>query len=749
MDWKNVLMTLRGARAMPPLPESFLFGVATADHQCEAYDPQREDIRDVWERQRGLTARGRATDFGNRYGQDVELARQLGCTAFRFSIAWARVEPAPGQFDDAAFEHYRRLIAAIRSAGMEPVLTLHHFTWPIHVEERGGLIAQDFPAMFASYVTEVVNRLGQEVRLWITFNEPSQLIYGYIKPWWEHNYFAPPGLPEGATLDDQITALGQLIRNLFLAHAEARRIIRSANSTAQVGANPLLLGLPVWLQRFVNWNATRMRSHDDLIKQGRRLAERALLEHGDVDVVMATLTRTPEREQQVALSEVYFTAGQRLLVKATNVATSAQDLGGRVIAVVKSATAQRSIQTLMPQASVRVVRDYVAALQALDQAQAEAILADDTILQGLMAQHPDKYKLIGEQLTAEPYAAAVTRGNRELLDVIDLVVRRFIESGAWAASYARHFSQPSPEPPPVTVRSLAYMSGSAWAQGVAQRLDAPDGPLPPAKPGSGLRRIQERGYLVVAVKQDVPGLGYRDPRTGELSGLEIDLARALAQRILGDATRVRFRSARTAERIPLLRSLRRFLDPLLRPYSIFSTVLASNWWHLGMAGELDEFLCPKECIGQQDFVGLDYYWGIPTLRLDRVQRLIDAALGRFDRAPVWPGALYGILRYQASLFPHLPLLVIENGSVDVADGVDRAAYLRQHLQQIQQAVCDGVNVVGYVCWSITSNREWGLAFSRSSDFGLYHIDLDTDPGLKRQPTPAVAVYQGIIAQRGV
>ena len=96
---------LRGARSQPALPESFLFGVATADHQCEAYDPAREDIRDVWERERQLVMRGKATDFENRFAEDVELARQLGCRAFRFSIAWSRVEPAPGQFDDAAFDY--------------------------------------------------------------------------------------------------------------------------------------------------------------------------------------------------------------------------------------------------------------------------------------------------------------------------------------------------------------------------------------------------------------------------------------------------------------------------------------------------------------------------------------------------------------------------------------------------------------------------------------------------------------------
>src|SRR4029453_1228522 len=100
--------------------------------------------------------------------------------------------------------------------------------WPIHVEERGGAIGDDFPAIYARYVAEVVNRLGGEVRYWITFNEPTQLVYGYIKPWWERNYMVPPGLPEGATTEQQLTAIGKLMRNLFLAHPCGRAVTKRA-----------------------------------------------------------------------------------------------------------------------------------------------------------------------------------------------------------------------------------------------------------------------------------------------------------------------------------------------------------------------------------------------------------------------------------------------------------------------------------------------------------------------------------------
>src|SRR5439155_12806460 len=150
----------------------------------------------------------------------------------------------------------------------EPILTLHHFTWPLHVGARGGMIAPDFPATFARYAAEVATRLGDGVRYWITFNEPNQLAYGYIKPWWERDYLVPPGLPPGSPGEAQMAAIGALIRNLFLAHAAARAAIRERHAGALVGANPLLLGLPLWLRHWADARATGLRRFEQLLDQG-------------------------------------------------------------------------------------------------------------------------------------------------------------------------------------------------------------------------------------------------------------------------------------------------------------------------------------------------------------------------------------------------------------------------------------------------------------------------------------------------
>src|SRR5579859_2062572 len=163
---------------MEPLPANFLYGVATADHQCEAFDSDYPpDIWDWWE-ERGEVPqpRGRAIDFWHRYPEYLQLARDLGCNTFRLSIAWARVEPRPGEYDITVLEHYAQLVQDIRELGMEPIVTLCHYVWPMHVEWAGGLAGWDFPNRFAAYVRHVRDALRPHVRYWITFNEPNDLV---------------------------------------------------------------------------------------------------------------------------------------------------------------------------------------------------------------------------------------------------------------------------------------------------------------------------------------------------------------------------------------------------------------------------------------------------------------------------------------------------------------------------------------------------------------------------------------------
>jgi hypothetical protein len=265
--------------------------------------------------------------------------------------------------------------------------------------------------------------------------------------------------------------------------------------------------------------------------------------------------------------------------------------------------------------------------------------------------------------------------------------------------------------------------------------------------GTVLRRIQDRGYVVVAIREDLPGFGYRDPETGELTGLEIMLAQKLSQRIFDDPAKVRFHPVTLQKRVAALEPTSGFLDWIQKQSAILSTMLMTNWWYMGMADELDDYLCPPGCEHKMDFIGLDYYWGISSLHLERLQRLIDAAYRQFDQAPVYPDGLYNILKDLQHKFPSYPLIIFENGSVKVADGWKRAIYIQEHIKQVQRAVKDGMRVDGYICWSVTSNREWDLEFNDASDFGLYHIELDSDPALIRDRTPSADAFEQMISNR--
>ena len=135
-----------------------------------------------------------------------------------------------------------------------------------------------------------------------------------------------------------------------------------------------------------------------------------------------------------------------------------------------------------------------------------------------------------------------------------------------------------------------------------------------------------------------------------------------------------------------------------------------------MAGRLPAFLCPPECRGQLDFVAFDYYFGTPLLH--RIGRLAEVLDRRYDRAPIWAAGLYDALRYFQDMFPEKPIFVIENGFAGLPHRPDRARYLRDHIRQVQKARQDGVKVIGYLAWSLTTNREWGLPPEPGSDQGI-------------------------------
>ena len=121
-------------------PKGFMIGAATAAHQVEGNNIHS----DYWAQEQlphssFAEPSGRACDHYNRYEEDIRLLAEAGLNAYRFSIGWARVEPEEGRFDDDEIEHYRQVIACCRDHGVEPIVTLHHFTSPPLADPQGRL----------------------------------------------------------------------------------------------------------------------------------------------------------------------------------------------------------------------------------------------------------------------------------------------------------------------------------------------------------------------------------------------------------------------------------------------------------------------------------------------------------------------------------------------------------------------------------------------------------------------------------
>ena len=155
-------------------PKGFFIGAATAAHQVEGNNIHS----DYWAQEllphtsftepSGLTC-----DHYHRYEEDIKLLADAGLNAYRFSIEWARIEPEEGQFDQREIEHYRDVIRCCRANGVEPIVTLMHFTSPVWLIRQGGWEAESTVEYFRRYAAYVTEQLGGELNYICTINEAN------------------------------------------------------------------------------------------------------------------------------------------------------------------------------------------------------------------------------------------------------------------------------------------------------------------------------------------------------------------------------------------------------------------------------------------------------------------------------------------------------------------------------------------------------------------------------------------------
>ncbi|MGC2638963.1 MAG: GH1 family beta-glucosidase [Acidobacteriaceae bacterium] len=213
-------------------PQGFIWGTATASYQVEGAvheDGRGPSIWDTFSHTPGKITNGDtgdvADDFYHRYPQDIALMQRLGCKGFRFSSAWPRIFPeGTGTPNPKGVDFYKRLVDALRAAGIEPYCTLYHWDLPQALEDKGGWPNRDTATAFADYVHYTVGQLSDRISNWMTINEfGSYIDGGYGSPW---------GAP-GRTLSRR--DLAQTKHYAVLGHGLAVQAIRAVAPRAQVG----------------------------------------------------------------------------------------------------------------------------------------------------------------------------------------------------------------------------------------------------------------------------------------------------------------------------------------------------------------------------------------------------------------------------------------------------------------------------------------------------------------------------------
>jgi beta-glucosidase len=168
-------------------PEGFYWGVATSAYQIEGAWNEAGKGPSIWDTYAHTPGNIHndengdvANDHYHRYQQDVALMKDMGATAYRFSIAWPRIFPeGTGQPNPKGLDFYSRLVDALLAAGVEPFATLYHWDLPQTLQDRhGGWQSKDTAQAFADYAGHVAEQLGDRVKHYFTINEFASFVEG-------------------------------------------------------------------------------------------------------------------------------------------------------------------------------------------------------------------------------------------------------------------------------------------------------------------------------------------------------------------------------------------------------------------------------------------------------------------------------------------------------------------------------------------------------------------------------------------
>ena len=211
-------------------PESFIWGVATAAAQIEGAafeDGRGPSIWDVFSRLPGKIKNGGIPDVCcdsyHNIERDVAMLKELGVKSYRLSFSWSRILPdGTGAVNPAGMDYYKRLISALKSAGIRINATIYHWDLPYALQVKGGFGNREIIDWYLNYASILFDSFGEDVDYWVTFNEPIATYVGHAK-----GFFAPG-------LTDEKYAR-QCIHHLLVCHGEAVKLFRSRQLPGQIG----------------------------------------------------------------------------------------------------------------------------------------------------------------------------------------------------------------------------------------------------------------------------------------------------------------------------------------------------------------------------------------------------------------------------------------------------------------------------------------------------------------------------------
>lgn len=223
-------------------PRKFLWGAATSAHQVEGGTHNQWSVWEL-ENAKSLAAQakfqyedldnwddikpaaidpanyisGSSVDHFNGYETDFDALQAFNMNAFRFSVEWSRVEPNEGAWNAEAIQHYKTYVQELQKRGIEPMVTLFHFTLPVWFTAKGGFEKRANVKYFVRFAEKIITELGTQVKFVITLNEPE--VYAH------ESYLAGSWPPNVSSKKTMLTVL----RNLAYAHNETSKAIRALN----------------------------------------------------------------------------------------------------------------------------------------------------------------------------------------------------------------------------------------------------------------------------------------------------------------------------------------------------------------------------------------------------------------------------------------------------------------------------------------------------------------------------------------